>query len=48
MLAAIIATNPMASIGFTPNRVVRLWASPAHRTALPAVTTNVNPVLIAL
>ena len=46
-IPAIMATNPIAMIGFAPTFVTSACASPANRTALPAVATNVMPVFSA-
>ena len=46
-IPAIIATKPTAITGFTPMRVTSACARPAQRTAVPAVATNVTPVLSA-
>ena len=46
-MPAIIATKPIAITGFAPTFVTSACASPANSTALPAVATNVTPVLSA-
>ena len=39
--------KPMIMIGFAPNRVTSACATPAQRTADPAVAMNVSPVFSA-
>jgi len=46
-IPAIIPTKPSAITGFGPILVTSACATPAHRIAVPAVATNVIPVLRA-
>ena len=46
-MPAIRAMKPAAITGLTPIRVTSACASPAQRMAVPAVATNVTPVLSA-
>ena len=46
-IPAVIATKPTAITIFAPIRVTSACATPAQTTAVPAVATNVTPVLSA-
>ena len=44
IIAPVSRASPITMIGFAPNLVVSAWATPAARTAVPAVAMKVNPV----